>query len=263
MAEGKKLKSDIALIESERVVIHGLDLCRDIMGKVGFGDAAFLQIAGRLPTPRESVVFNAIAVTFMEHGIEPATIAARMVYSGAPDAIQSAIAAGLCAMGSGMPGSMQNVARMLQLSLPDPAVPADLEALAGTVVEGYPSGQGIPGMGHDVHTMEDPRSSRLFQIAREQGFDGSYTKLMRLIARRAGAAAGKPLPLNAAGAVGAVACELRLPWQIVRGIAVMARAAGLIGHILEEIRDPMALEIRARVDKEATAHLRGKWQPGS
>ena len=57
--------------------------------------------------------------------------------------------------------------------------------------------------------------------------------------------------------LGAIASELRLPWQIVRGIGVMARAIGLVGHVLEETRQPIALEIKAWAEEEATAHLRG------
>ena len=54
------------------------------------------------------------------------------------------------------------------------------------------------------------------------------------------------------------ACELGLDWRIVRGLGVMARAVGLVGHILEETRDPMATEIWERVDEEASAHLKPK-----
>jgi citrate synthase len=38
----------------------------------------------------------------------------------------------------------------------------------------------------------------------------------------------------------------------------MARAVGLVGHILEETREPMAQEIWERVDEEASAHLKPK-----
>jgi citrate synthase len=38
---------------------------------------------------------------------------------------------------------------------------------------------------------------------------------------------------------------------------VMARAVGLVGHILEESRQPMAEEIWHSVEAQATAHFRG------
>jgi citrate synthase len=38
----------------------------------------------------------------------------------------------------------------------------------------------------------------------------------------------------------------------------MARAVGLVGHILEEGRKPMALEIWHRTDAEASEDIKGK-----
>jgi citrate synthase len=37
---------------------------------------------------------------------------------------------------------------------------------------------------------------------------------------------------------------------------VLARAIGLVGHILEESKNPMAVEIWQRVEDEATRHIR-------
>jgi len=254
----RKLRTDIAWSAPDKIVVKGYNLCADILGKFSLGDMAFLELMDRLPTPQESVVFNAIAVTLVEHGLTPSAIAARMTYAGAPEAMQAAVAAGLSGLGSVFVGSMETAARMLQEALPDPAAKADLDKLAQQVVEKFHAKkQIIPGIGHHFHKPVDPRAPRLFEIAKENGFSGPYVKLMQLISRHAEKIYAKTLPINATGAIAAIASELKLPWKIVRGIGVMARAIGLVGHIREEMREPMAREIKMRAEEEATRHLRG------
>src|SRR5690606_32127549 len=106
------------------------------------------------------------------------------------------------------------------------------------------------------HKPIDPRTPVLFRIASENGFSGRYTTLMQKVSEQAQKSSGKELPINATGAIGAICCEMRFPARIVRGFGVMARAIGLVGHILEESERPMAQEIWRRLDEEATAHLR-------
>jgi citrate synthase len=114
----------------------------------------------------------------------------------------------------------------------------------------------VPGLGHPVHKPVDPRAVRLFEIAAENGMAGDYVRLMQLIGEQAERASGKVLPVNATGAIGAICCELGFPWRTVRGIAVMARAIGLVAHLGEEIEQPMALEVWRRAEDESSAHLR-------
>lgn len=257
MSNRKSIRTDIAWSTPSTITVKGFDLCKDILGTLSLGDIAFLELTDRLPTARESVVFNAIAVTLVEHGLTPSAIATRMTYTGAPEAMQAAVAAGLCGLGSVFVGSMETAARMLQEALPDLSRKADFDQLARAIVERFHGRkQAIPGIGHPLHKPEDPRAPRLFQIAAENGFDGPYIKLMKRVAKEAEAVYGKSLPINATGAIAAIASELKLPWKIVRGVGVMARAIGLVGHILEEMREPMAREIKARAEEEATAHFR-------
>jgi citrate synthase len=234
MAErkAKKLKSDLAWSTVDRIVVRGKDLPNEILGHLNLGDMAFLELTGRVPSEKESRIFNAMVVTLVEHGMTPSAIVARMTYLGAPEAMQSAVAAGLLGLGSVFVGSMEGVAKMLS-------------------TDSIPTGR-IPGLGHPIHKPIDPRTTRLFEIARETGHYGKYCKKMEAIA------AEKKLTLNATGAIGALACELGLDWKCVRGLGVMARAVGLVGHILEETREPMAAEIWERTEEEASAHLRPK-----
>ena len=110
----------------------------------------------------------------------------------------------------------------------------------------------IPGIGHPIHKPVDPRAMRLFELATETGFSGNYVKLLKLIQVRSEKLFGKILPINSTGAKGAICCEMGLSPTITRGLGVISRAVGLVGHILEESRNPMALEIWHRLEEEAT-----------
>jgi citrate synthase len=257
MAKRRTLRTDIAWSTPDRIVIKGFDLCRDILGHLSLGDMAFLELTDRLPTPDESAVFNAIAVTLVEHGLTPSSLAARMTIAGAPEAMQAAVAAGLCGLGSVFVGSMENAARILQAALPDPKAEINIDATASRIVDTlHAEKRAIPGVGHALHKPADPRAARLFEITAAHGFNGPYVQLMLAISRHAERVLGKSLPVNATGAIGAIASELGLPWSIVRGIGVFARAIGLVGHIREELKMPMAVEIKLRADEEATAHFK-------
>jgi citrate synthase len=107
----KKLRSDLGWSTADRIVVRGHDLAEELIGKVSLGDVAFLELKGRLPTTPESVVFNALAVTLVEHGMTPSAIAARLTYFGAPESMQGAVAAGLLGMGDRFGGPVEGAAK--------------------------------------------------------------------------------------------------------------------------------------------------------
>lgn len=253
----KKIRSDMGWSTADRIVVRGRDLPSAILGKLNLGDMAFLELTGRTPSAGESKMFNAMAVTLVEHGVTPSALVARLTYLGAPEAMQAAVAAGLCGLGSVFVGSTEGCAKMLKEALPEPGVKSDLTALAGKIVaEHRARKQIVPGIGHPIHKPVDPRVPRLFELAGECGFSGKYVELIQLVQAEAECVSGKSLPINATGAIGAILCEMGLDWRIARGIGVMARAVGLVGHILEESREPMAQEVWFRIEEEATAHVK-------
>ena len=234
MKPSKPIRSELGWSTPDRITVRGKDLPNEILGHLNLGDMAFLMLTGRTPNAKESKLFNAMAVTLVEHGMTPSAIAARMTYVGAPESPQAAVAAGLLGLGSVFVGSMEGVAKMLSEN-------ADIESM-----------KRVPGLGHPIHKPVDPRAVRLFEIARETGFYGKHCKRMEEIGKE------RKLVVNATGAIGALACELGIDWRAVRGIGVMARAIGLVGHILEEAKQPMALELWERTEEEASAHLKPK-----
>lgn len=249
----RRLRSEMSSSTPERVIVRGFDLSDELLGKVNLGDMAFLELLGRLPTAAESVVFNAMLVSLVEHGMTPNTIAARLTYLGAPEALQGAVAAGLLGLGSVFVGTIEGAARLLQEALPPDGPATDLSSLAeGIVRQQRERKTPIPGLGHPIHKPVDPRASRLLALGDEHGINGRYVELMQRIRSEAERQTGKRLPLNVTGAIGALASELEIPWQVCRGLGIMARSIGLVAHLLEEIRDPMGSEIWRRVDEEAS-----------
>jgi citrate synthase len=253
------LRTDIAWSDAQGIYIHGHSLVDDLLGKVDFGDIAYLEICGRLPKANESRLFNAMLITCVEHGIVPSTLAARMTYAGAPEALQAAVAAGLLGLGSVFVGSTEGAARLLSDSLRADYSEGshDVRQLASRIVSDHKERRAvIPGLGHPIHKPADPRTTRLFSIAQETGFHGRYVELVSAISDEATLHFSKPMPVNATGAIGALCCEMGLECRIARAIGVMARAVGLIGHILEDARQPMAVALWKRAEDEATSHFR-------
>jgi citrate synthase len=256
----REIRSDIAWSNAERIVVRGHDLPTEVLGHMDLAAFSFLQLTGRRPTDEQARVYNALLITLVEHGLTPSALAARLTYAGAPESLQAAVAAGLCGLGSVFVGTTEGSAQMLAGALADDADGSvDLEQAADRIVAGFRERkQLVPGLGHPFHKPIDPRTPRLFEIAAECGLRGRYCDLMEQVAVAAERASGKALPVNATGAIGALCNELGLPLKAVRGLGVMARAIGLVGHILEESEQPIGVELWRRADDEASEHLRAQ-----
>jgi citrate synthase len=237
----------------ESITLLGTDLARDVMGTVGFGELAFWLATQRRPTAGETRVFEAVLAALADHGFTPTAIVTRLTWLSAPDSVQGALAAGLLGGGSRFLGVTEDCGRFLHdvLASAD-ALPTDdagWDALAlETVTAQRAAGRFVPGLGHHVHKDGDPRTPRLFQIAAEEGLTGPHLALFAAIGRVHPQVLGRTLPLNGAGVCGAALADLGLPLQLLRGFALLARTAGLIGQLAEEIRHPVANDVFLSVD---------------
>ncbi|MBP2330345.1 citrate synthase [Kibdelosporangium banguiense] len=242
--------------DATRITLLGQDLAEDLMGQVGFGELAFWLVTRRRPGPGEVRVFETVLVALADHGFTPTAIAARLTLLSAPDSIQGALAAGLLGGGSRFLGVTEDTGRFLADTLasadPPPTTDQEWDALAHkTLTERKAAGKLVPGLGHPVHKEQDPRTPVILRIAREEGLYGPHLALFEAIGRAAPEVLGRALPLNGAGVCGAALADLGLPVELLRGFALLARAAGLLGHIAEELREPVARDIYMAVDRNA------------
>jgi citrate synthase len=245
---------------TETISLLGQDLAGDLMGKVGFGELAMWLVTQERPTPSQVRVFESVLVALADHGFTPTAIAARLTYVSAPDSLQGAIASGLLGGGSRFLGVTEDSGMYLAKVLAEHAdqVPADLEDDAAwdaialqAVREARAAKRFVPGLGHPVHKQLDPRTPRLMQIADEEGLKGPHLRLFEAIGRVHAEVLGRHLPLNGAGVCGAALADLGLPVELLRGFALLARAAGLLGQLAEETRRPIAMDVYMSVDRAA------------
>jgi citrate synthase len=251
---GPSFRTGIGTSSADTITLLGHDLAHDLIGQVGFGELAFWLVAKRRPTAAQLVMFEAVLVALADHGFTPTAIAARLTYTSAPEALQGAVAAGLLGGGSRFLGVTEDSARFLSDCLagqtPRLRDEAGWDELATRVVAASKAaGRFVPGLGHPVHKVEDPRTPVLFDLARRQGAYGDHLELFAAIGRVHPAVLGRTLPLNGAGVCGAVLADLDLPVSVMRGFALLARCAGILGHLAEEQVDPIGTDIYLSVDR--------------
>jgi len=189
-------------------------------------------------------MIDALLTTFVDHGVTPSSLAARLTFLGSPEAMQAAIAAGLSGAGSRYLGTMQTAGEILQTAIAEKDKTHLMETTAKELVDDFVAQKKhVPGLGHPEHKSGDPRTPKLVEIAQETGCYGDHCALLFALCDAFTARTGRSLPVNAAGLSGAIVVDMGLPPMAGRGLAIVSRAAGLVGTILSEIRDPQAQKI--------------------
>ncbi|PTB19438.1 citryl-CoA lyase [Trinickia symbiotica] len=212
------------------------DLVEELIGKKTFTEVLLRQILGRPIRPVDVRIADMALVVLMEHGLTPSSISTRLVYMSAPENLQGAVAAGLLAVGSQFVGTMENCSRLIDRIRDADDARAEASAIAREYVQGR---KAIPGFGHHLHKPVDPRAYKLLDVARaEPELAGAHIETLMLLSREIDATFGRPITINATGAVAALLGEIGVATEVMRGFAVISRAAGLVSHVVEERQSP-------------------------
>jgi citrate synthase len=249
----RRPRSAIGSSTRHSITLAARDLPSEIMGRLSLTDLTYLLLAGREPSAGERRLLDAALVSLADHGLTPSALAARLTWTGAPEAIQGAVAAGLLGAGSVFLGPAGDTAVFLAEALAAHDGPTDDAALAevaaAAVAARTAAGLRVPGLGHPVHRDGDPRTPRLYALAEEEGLLGPHARLLLAVADAHEQASGKRLPVNGAGAAGAVLVDIGIRPDVVRGVVLIARTAGLVAHLAEEMDHPIGRDLWLDVER--------------
>lgn len=241
--------SGISTSNADTIIVRGKDLCRELIGHVGFTEYVWFLLCGELPQPAQRRVLDATLVAIAEHGLVPSVQAARMTYAAAPEALQGAVAAGLLGCGSVILGAAENAGRLLADVVARAAV-SDLQTAARAVVgKQRAARQPVPGYGHPLHKGEDPRATRLFAVATEAGLPDTHRRAAKQVEALLPELVGRPLVMNVSAAIPAVLLDAGFPVGALKGVPLLARTASLIGHLLEEQAKPIGFVLSHAASK--------------
>jgi citrate synthase len=227
-------RTAIATSDATNIWIRGHEIT-SLMRQSTFTDAIVLLHLGRLPSPGERRLLDAILIGVADHGAgAPSCAAARLAASGNRQSLSAAIAAGILTIGDehGGAGSncMEMIAAGLEMAKRD-GLGAD-EAARRIVADAATAKRRLPGLGHRVHTT-DPRVAALFEMARTEGLAGDGIAFMSALETEVRARI-KPLPMNIDGALAAVLHDLGFTPPAGRFMFIIGRVAGLTAEVAEE-----------------------------
>src|SRR5437773_9066111 len=219
----------------DHIRVRGHDVL-DLMRGATFTDLIFLLHHERLPSAGERRLLDAILIGVADHGAgAPSCAASRLAASGNRQSLSAAVAAGVLTIGDEHGGAGSGCMDLIEdgLSRARGSNRSLAEVAGDQVNEIRARGAKLPGFGHRVHAVVDPRVAVLFDLAARQGLSGDAVRFARAL-EEAIRAQIKPIPLNIDGALAAILVDLGFPSPVGRLFFIIGRVAGLSAEVLEE-----------------------------
>jgi len=204
------------------ITIRGTPLAT-LIATASFLDAVFLLLRGDRPSDGECAMLDAMLVACCDHGAEAPSTAAARTAASTGNALHSALAAGLLAMGPKHGCAVEPAMHLF--SIDEPPRAAVERALA--------AGERLPGFGHKVYSEHDPRTVALLARADALNVRGRHVERALAIEEALMAVKGKRFPLNIDGCLAALLLDLRFPLASGNAVFILGRLPGLAAHAIE------------------------------
>jgi citrate synthase len=198
--------------------------------------AVLARSLGARERPEVLQALNSALVLIADHELNPSSFAARVAASAGAD-LYASVSAGLATLSGPHHGAFAQRVEALVVETGRP------ERAAVVVRERTRRGEGVPGFGHPLYSDGDPRATPLLEAAERLGPRSRKLRIL-LALIEAMRSAGRELPTIDVGMVG-LTSALGLPPGSASAIYAIGRAAGWIGHILEQREAGYILRPRA------------------
>jgi citrate synthase len=208
------------------------------------------MLNGEEPGDVAADVFDQALVLHADHGLNASTFSSMVTASTLAD-LHSAVTSAVGTLsGSLHGGANQNVMEMLL------AVDESDKAPVEWVQDALDRGERVPGFGHPVYTVKDPRAKILGERSQELGAATGDEKWYEYsVAIEEYLAETKGLSANIDFYSASTYYQLGVPIDLFTPIFAMSRVGGWIAHVLEQYDDNRVIRPRARYVGPETAEF--------
>ncbi len=208
---------------------------------LGHAENFLYMLDGAEPDPVSTNTLDTALVLHADHGINASTFSAMVTASTLSD-VYSAVTSAIGTLAGPLHGGAnQNVMRML-LELDESGMePADW------IREELDAGRRIPGFGHRVYEVKDPRAYILSEMSEELGEATGEPKWHEYsLAIEAAMAEETGIPPNVDFYSATTYYQLGIPLDLYTPIFAMSRVGGWVAHLREQYANNRIMRPRAR-----------------
>ncbi len=208
---------------------------------LGHAENFLYMLNGEEPDEVLAETFDMALVLHADHGLNASTFSAMVTASTLAD-IHSAVTSAIGTLSGGLHGGAnQNVMRMLE------EVDAADQEPVDWVVDALDRGRRVPGFGHRVYDVKDPRAKILGEESEALGEAAGDTKWYEMsVAIEEYMAENKGIAPNVDFYSATTYYQMGIPIDLYTPIFAMSRVGGWVGHVVEYLDDNRLIRPRAR-----------------
>ncbi len=210
-------------------------------GDLGHAADFLYMLNGERPDEVLAETFDMALVLHADHGINASTFSARVTASTLAD-LHSAVTSAIGTLGGGLHGGAnQNVMQMLQEVDESDRDPTEWARRA------LEEGRRIPGFGHRVYDVKDPRARILGERSERLGVAAGDSRWYEYsVALEEFMTEEKGLAPNVDFYSASTYYQMGIPVDIYTPIFAMSRVGGWVAHVLEQYENNRLIRPRAR-----------------